>query len=42
MVNLSAKFDEEAHNSLVSIVFIKSKHDGRMEPQQQYYIPWQG
>ena len=42
-VNKSAKFDEEAHSSLVSIVFTTSKRDGHMhwrtEPQQHYNIP---
>ena len=36
MVNMSAKFDKEAHNGLVSIVFTRSTH-GRTEPQQRYY-----
>ena len=27
MVNMSAKFDEEAHNGLVPIMFIRSKRD---------------
>ena len=43
MVNMSAKFEGEAHNGLVSIVFSSSKCDahvqGRKEPQQLYYIP---
>ena len=40
---MSTKFDEEAYNDLVSIVFTRSKRDGhthgRTEPQQRYYIP---
>ena len=47
MVNMSAKFDEEAHNGSVSIAFTRSKRDGhthghahtRTEPQPNYYIP---
>ena len=39
IVNMSAKFDEEAHNGLVSIVFTRSKCDTHTEPQQRYYIP---
>ena len=43
IVKMSAKFDEEAHNGLVSIVFTGSKHEGQahwpMEPQQRCYIP---
>ena len=39
---MSAKFDEEAHNDIVSIVYTMSMH-GRTEalkgPQQRYYIP---
>ena len=48
IVNMSAKFDEEACNGSVSIVFTRSKRDGhthghthmhaRTEPQQCYYI----
>ena len=35
MVNMSAKFDEEAHNILVSIVFTRSSVNyTRTEPQQ--------
>ena len=34
---LSAKFDEEAHNGVVSIMFTRSRH-GHTEPQQCYYI----
>ena len=30
VVIMSAKFDEEAHNGLVSIMFIRSKCDGHM------------
>ena len=46
MVNMSAKFDKEICNGLVSIVFTRSTHGrteprthGRTEPQQRYYIP---
>ena len=42
MFNLSAKFDKETSNGLVSIVFTRSTHgqtDGTTEPQQRYYIP---
>ena len=46
MVNMSAKFDKETCNGVVSIVFTRST-DGRTdrrththtEPQQRYYIP---
>ena len=42
-VNMSAKFDKEIHNGLVSIMFTRSKRDGhtygRTESQQRYYIP---
>ena len=43
---MSAKFDKEICNGLVSIVFTRSTHGrteprthGRTEPQQRYYIP---
>ena len=39
---MSAKFDKETCNGVVSIVFKWSTHgqtDGTMEPQQRYYIP---
>ena len=40
MVNLSAKFDKETSNNLVSMVFTRSTDaGGQMEPQQRYYIP---
>ena len=46
MVNMSAKFDKETCNGVVSMVFTRSMHgrteprmDGRTEPQQRYYIP---
>ena len=38
MVNMSAKFDKETCNGVVSMVFTMSAH-GRTEPQQCYYIP---
>ena len=43
MVNMSTKFDEEAQNGVVSIVFTRSTH-GRTHTrnqiaQQCYYIP---
>ena len=42
MVNMSAKFDKETCNGVVSIMFTRSMHgqtDGTTEPQQRYYIP---
>ena len=41
MVYMSAKFDGDAHISLVSIGFTGSKRNAHMdmEPQQHYYIP---
>ena len=42
MINMSAKFDKETRNGVVSIVFTRSTHgqtDGTTEPQQRYYIP---
>ena len=42
MVNMSAKFDKETSNGLVSMVFTRSTNgqtDRRTEPQQRYYIP---
>ena len=33
MVNMSAKFDEDAHNSLVSIAFKRSKHDAQTDDE---------
>ena len=42
MFNLSAKFDKETSNGLVSVLFTRSTHgqtDGTTEPQQRYYIP---
>ena len=42
MVNMSAKFDKEICNGLVSIVFTRFSHgrkDARTEPQKRYYIP---
>ena len=41
MINMSAKFDKETRNGVVSIVFTRSTHgqtDGTTEPQQRYYI----
>ena len=38
MVNMSAKFDKEIYNGVVSIVFTRSSH-GRTETWQRYYIP---
>ena len=42
MVDMSAKFDKEICNGLVSIVFTRFSHgrkDARTEPQKRYYIP---
>ena len=40
---MSAKFDEEAHYILVSIMLTRfncdAHMDGRTEPQQSFYIP---
>ena len=41
MTNTSTKFDQEAHNGTVSMVFTRStdgRMEGRTEPQQRYYI----
>ena len=42
MVNMSAKFGQEAHNGLVPIVLTRSMHGctvAHTEPQQRYYSP---
>ena len=42
MVNMSAKFDKETSNGVASMVLTRFTHgqnNGRMEPQQRYYIP---
>ena len=39
MVNMSAKFDEQAHNGLVCIARTDGRNHARTEPQKRYYIP---
>ena len=43
IVNMSTKFDEAVHNSIVAIAFTRIRHDathGLTQPWQLYYIPF--